>query len=257
MADVSARRSRRILARLFMTAFAAAAIGWTITVMPKLWSEAIVVQAASRISAGESYKPDVMKSLIASLDHNQGSVLRSSTLSKAAIIRLRIAEDAIAARDQQFIDGSLNALAQAVNDALTNAPSDPFQWLVLFWLDNARNGFKLEQLRYLQMSYALGPYEAWITIKRNRLALAIFPALSADLAEAAINEFLGLVRSRLYTEASDIVAGPAWPIRHLLLARLKDLKETDRRTFAKELYDRSLDDVPIPGIEPRPVRPWR
>jgi hypothetical protein len=246
-----------ILARLVTTAFAAAAIGWTITVMPKFWLEATVDQAAAHIIAGESYKPGVMKALIVDLDHNRGSALRSSALSKAAIIRLRSVEDAITAGDQQFIDESLNTLGQSVNDALTNAPSDPYQWLVLFWLANTRNGFKLEHLRYLQMSYATGPNEGWIAIKRNPVALAIFPALSADLAEASITEFIGLVRSRLYTEASNIIAGPAWPIRHILLARLKDLTETDRRTFAKVLYERGLDDVPVPGIEPRPARPWR
>ena len=138
-----------------------------------------------------------------------------------------------------------------------NAPSDPYQWLVLFWLNNTRSGFKSEHLHYLQTSYALGPQEGWIAIKRNRLTLAVFPSLSADLKEMAISEFVGLVRSQLYAEAVDILAGPGWQTRLILLGRLKELKEPDRRTLAKLLDDRNLDDVPVPGTEQQPRRAWQ
>jgi hypothetical protein len=253
----SSRRFGLILARLIMLAVATAAIGWTMAVMPKFWSEVTAAQTATHIIAGESFKPEIMESLATDLEYNRGSALRSSIMSKAAIIRLRRAEDAITAGDPQVINASLNALHRVIDDVLTNAPSDPYQWLVLFWLNDTRNGFELEHLRYLRMSYALGPNEGWIAIKRNRLALAIFPMLPIDLKEAAITEFVGLVRSQLYIEAVDIMVGPGWPIRQLLLARLNGLKEFDRRAFAKLLYKKNVDDITVPGIEMRPLRPWQ
>jgi hypothetical protein len=107
------------------------------------------------------------------------------------------------------------------------------------------------------MSYELGRYEGWIALKRNRLALAIFPSLPGDLAELAVSEFVALVRSGLYAEAADIVAGPGKMLRGALFSRLKDLSDSQRREFAKVLYVADLSDVPIPGYAPPPPRPWR
>jgi hypothetical protein len=256
LATFSSLRVGLILARLFMLAIGAAAIGWTIAVMPKFRASAPIADVAAHIIAGETYKPDTLQALAAGLDNSRASALRSFDLSKAAIIRLRQSENAIAIGDRPTIDSRLVALGQAIDDALMNAPCDPFLWLVLFSLDNTRSGFSTAHLRYLQMSYALGPNEGWIAIKRNRVALAVFSALSPDLAEAAISEFVGLVRSHFYSEAADIVAGPARPIRALLFTRLRDITEADRQAFAKLLHDRDLDDIPVPGIAPPPQRPW-
>ena len=258
MAAFSSGLLGNILARLLIAPLGAIAVAWSLSVVPTFWSQMPIIEVATHVLAGESYKREVFDALERRLDQAQASAVRPvSPTNVAAIIRQRLAENAIASGDQQLIDVKLDALRATIADALTYAPEDAYLWFVLFWLDSPRNGLTHENLGYLRMSYELGPYEAWIALKRNRLVLASFPALSADLAEAAITEFLGLVRSRLYTEASDIVAGPAWPIRHLLLARLKDLKEIDRRTFAKVLYDRGLDDVPVPGVESRSLRPWR
>jgi hypothetical protein len=254
MAALASLRVGLILARLFMVAIGAAAIGWAISVTPNFWAYAPIADIADHIIAGETYKPDVLEALAAGLSNSRALARRSSVLSKAAIIRLQQAENAIAIDDRQLIDARLQALGQATDDALSNAPYDPFLWLIRFWLDNTRAGFSPAHLRYLQMSYALGPNEAWIAFKRNRIALAIFSELPPALAEAAISEFVGLVRSHLYSEAADIVAGPARPIRDILFARLRDLKQSDRQPFAKLLYDRNLDDVPVPGIAPSPQR---
>jgi len=257
MAASSMLRLEMILTRLFTIGIAVGTICWTVIVMPTFWSEVTMVQAATRIVAGEVYKSDVMEALEAGLQKDRGSAFRSSVLNKAAIFRLRRADEAIATGNQYVIDASLDVLGQSVHNALANAPSDPYQWLVLFWLENAHNGFKPDHLRYLQMSYLLGPYEAWIAVKRNRLALALFSALPPDLAEAAISEFVGLVSSGLYTDAAEILEGQALPIRAVLLARLKAVPEYNRRPFARHLYDKNLDDFAVPGIAPPPVPLWR
>jgi hypothetical protein len=257
LASLSSLRVGLILARLFMLAVGAAAIGWTIAVMPQFRASTPIANVAAHIIAGETYKPDVLQAFADGLDNSRTAALRSSDLSKAAIIRLRQVENAIAIGDRQVIDARFAALGHAIDAALMNAPYDPFLWLVLFSLDNNRSGFSPAHLRYLQMSYALGPNEGWIAVKRNRIALAVFSALPPDLADAATSEFVGLVRSHFYSEAADIVAGPARPIRALLFARLKDVKEADRQALSKLLYDRGLDDIPVPGIAPLPQRPWR
>src|SRR6185312_11066251 len=141
--------------------------------------------------------PDVLNDLAARLTAPDAAPLTSRTLGRAAIVHLRQAELAFATDNRRAIDARLATLSGAIDDALANAPSDPFLWLVRFWLDNTRNGFDASHLRELRMSYALGPNEGWIAVKRSRLALAAFPGLTPTLADSAVAEFSGLVRSHL------------------------------------------------------------
>jgi hypothetical protein len=240
-----------------MVTIGAAAVGWAFAAMPIFWVSAPVADIAAHIIAGETYKSDVLEAVAARAHNSRASALRPSVLGKAAIIRLRQAENAMVTNDRPTIEARLETLGKATDDALVTAPCDPFLWLVLFSINNYRSGFNPALLRYLQMSYSLGPNEGWIAAKRNPIALANYSALPPDLAEAAISEFVGLVRSQFYNEAADIAAGPGRPIRDLLFARLRGLKEADRQAFAKQLYDRGLDDIPVPGVEAPPQRPWQ
>lgn len=242
--------TRVIIARLILMVTGVLAMVWAVAVIPVFWSENAIVDVAEAIRAGEAFKAEVLAAVAARTETNGDSMLRSSVLGEAAMIRLRQAEDAIRAGDPELIKQKLESLTRIVPEALRSAPDDPFLWLVWFWLDTSRNGLRPENLPFLQMSYDLGPYEGWIAIKRNRVALAAFPALTSDLAERAISEFVGLVRWGLIPEAADIAAGTAPPLRRILFARLKDLSYEQRRVFASAIYGRELDDVPVPGIAP-------
>jgi hypothetical protein len=100
MAALASLRVRLILARLFTVAIGAAAIGWTISVTPNFWAYAPIADVADQIIAGETYKPDMLDGLAAGLSNSQALARRSSALSKAAIIRLQQAENAIAIEDR-------------------------------------------------------------------------------------------------------------------------------------------------------------
>jgi hypothetical protein len=240
------------IARLVFAIAGAMAMAWAIAVIPVFWSENVIVDVARAIVAGEVFKPDVLAAVDAPTETASDSMLRSAVLSKAAVIRLRQAEDAIRAGDPKLIKLKLESLTRIVQETLRNAPDDPLLWLVSFWLDTSRNGVRPENLRFLRMSYELAPYEGWIAVRRNPVALTAFPALPNDLAERAISEFVGLVRWGLIPEASAIAAGLGRPLRSILFPRLKDLNYEQRRAFAGTVYGRELDDVPVPGIAPPP-----
>lgn len=225
-------------------------MAWAIIVSPVFWWENAIVDVARAVIAGEVFKPEVLAAVEARTETGSSSMLRSSALGKAAVIRLRQAEDAIRAGDPEVVDQRLDSLAGIVDETFRNAPDDPFLWLVRFSLDTTRNGLRPDGLRFLRMSYDLGPYEGWIALKRNPIALAAFPALPNDLAERAISEFVGLVRWGLVADASAIAAGTTPQLRSILFPRLKDLNYEQRRTFADAIYGRELDDVPVPGIAP-------
>src|SRR3954454_18873812 len=126
---------------------------WAISVFPKFSSEMVVVDVAKAVASGEVFKAEVLAAVDARSESDAGWMVRSSVLGKAAIIRLRQAENAIRTRDTGQIDQSLKSLARTIDAALLNAPSDPFLWLARFWLNNITNGFRSDHLRDLRMSY--------------------------------------------------------------------------------------------------------
>ncbi len=246
---------RNNAARLILAMAGAAAMTWAAIVFPVLWSEYAIVDVGQAVIRGEVFEPDVLAAVEAQTQGKSGSTLRSSVLGMAAVIRLRQAENAIRGGDRELIDRRLTSLNRMVRETLRNAPDDSFLWLALFWLDGTSNGVRPENVRFLRMSYELDPYEDWIAVKRNGVALAAFHALPKNLAARAISEFVGLVRWGLIPSAAEIAAGPARPLRGVLFPRLKQLPYEQRRAFADAIYGQGLDDVPVPGIPPPKPKP--
>ena len=75
---------------------------------------------------------DVLAAVDARAGNGAAGVVRSSVLGKSAVIRLRLAEDAIRAGDTDRVDQSLQSLTGIIDETLQNAPSDPFLWLARF-----------------------------------------------------------------------------------------------------------------------------
>jgi hypothetical protein len=248
--DLRRTRLEAMFSRSATIGLGTAAIIWSIAVLPGFVSLQKLADVTSHIIAGDIYKPSIFEAIEMEVDGDRALSRRPSSLSKISILRLRRTELELAVGDRRRIDSDLEALYHSVDDALANSPSDSFLWLVRFWIENTQHGFKLENLRYLQMSYRRGTYEGWVAIKRSRFALALFPMLDADLAEAAVAEFIELVRSGVFTQAAaDIFIGPGWPIRGILFSRLSELKMEQRQYFARLLNDRGIDDVSALNVD--------
>lgn len=236
-------------ARILVGSFAILTIAWVFFVVPVFWRQSPIENIARHIIAEDSFKIESLtsiKSTYSDLESLQGG--RSSVLSAAAVINLRLLEQAIARSDLKNLDSLMLETAGMIRQSLANVPADPFLWAVLFWLENTRNGFNRARLGYLKMSYLIGPNEGWIGVKRNRFSLAIYPSLTQDLAENAVSEFAHLVDSNYYGAAADILEGPGWPIRDVLMSGLKDVDDISRQTFAKVIYRRGLD-LSVPGVD--------
>lgn len=242
--------------RIFVCGLGIATIAWGGYAFPVFWRQSGIEQTAAHIIAGDPYKANVLSALAPQLDAIEvDSWGRTSALRNSAVIRLRILENAIADGDQNLVDRQMIKLHEAIDESLANTPADPFLWFVLFWLENTQNGYSADHLKYLRMSYSLGPNEGWIGVKRNRFALAIFSQLPADLAENAKGEFVRLVDSRFFSVMADILVGPGWEIRGILLTGLKDAAEVNRELFAKTVYKLGYD-ISVPGVERPDQRPW-
>jgi hypothetical protein len=240
--------------RALLGAFAAASISWAVITFPRFWSESVAFQAAAKIIEGDIYSTEALAAFA-----EQGAIrnLRSRPLALGAlsVIRLRQTE-AVLTREPEYVKSELGALRNVITEALANIPGASYQWLALFWTERRLREFDPRSLDTLRMSYSVGPREGWIAVRRNRLALVLYAALTDDLKEAAVSEFINLIKSRFYTDAADILIGSAPQVREIIYAQLERLSDADRQSFAKILSNKAPIDMPLPDSNRALPRPW-
>jgi hypothetical protein len=232
------------------------AVWWGIVAFPIFRQESSTKYIADRIIAGDPFKVEILAQQLPLMKSIETSVYCNATaIRSTAIIRLRMLEAAASANERELFDERLKSFGKVIRSSLSCVPTDSFLWLALNWAGTTENGSNPNNLKSLWMSYRLGPNEGWIALKRNRLAFARFQQLPPDLVEIAITEFIALIENNFYEQAADILIGPAWPERELILSRLARVSDRDRKLFADAL-DRRGYDVNAPGIA-RPGLPLR
>lgn len=239
------------MVRSFLIVLGFGAVWWGIVVFPRFWRESSIEHIAGHIINGEQYKTELLTRQLPVVDRIKGAAYcRPAALRSAAIFELRLFEVAMSANDLKHSTVDFKALDDVIHSSLSCSPADPFLWLVLYRLETAQNGADPKYLKYLRMSYQLGPNEAWIALKRNGVALADFERLPPNLKVAAISEFVDLLRFGFYENAVTIFTGPGRHVRNLILPQLNQVSERDRQEFANALYRKGVDII-IPGT----VRP--
>jgi hypothetical protein len=247
-----------LLTRIFIAFFGCIAIWWGIIMFPGFWQEASIERIAGLVIAGDQFKSEILARQLPIIDSTgRSAYCRPAGVRSAAIIRIRVAEQAMAGSDRSAIDGALANSQAAVRRSLACSPADPFLWLGLFWSMNTREAPIPYNFIYLRLSYLLGPNEGWIALRRNRIALAMFGSLPEDIKEKVIVEFLTLVKTGLTEIAADNFVGPGRQVRDVLLARMQDLDEASRKAFARSLHFRGYDDAIVPGLDRLERHPWQ
>ncbi|PPQ16841.1 hypothetical protein CV770_24225 [Bradyrhizobium sp. AC87j1] len=225
-----------------------AAVVWASTVFPVFRMSTPVREIASRILADDRFKPGVIDGVLASIDRSPELPLMSHAVTRTeAILRVRWAEEAMMRRGTD--EGDLRAAIseQKVRHSLTISPVDSFLWLKLYSLSSALHGFDVRNIAYLDQSYATGPFEGWIALQRNRLALAAFSMLSEVTRQKAEIEFAAIVDSGFVEAAAISLTNVGWLQRDRLLASLDRADVISREQFAKWLAREGVK-VDVPGI---------
>jgi hypothetical protein len=232
--------------RLLAIALAALALVWGVATLPLFWQARRLEATANLIVLGDRF--DTRELVAESARAKEwGNPPWVAIRRSAAIIRLRLVEDALRTGDRGSLDLRLQELKRSAVDVLEQDPADAFFWLIYYWCNVTMDGFAPPQLRFLQASYDFGPNEGWIAIRRNRLALAVYSQLSPVMKERVVSEFVGMVSSGLIVDAAANLVGPGAPIRSDLLQRLAVVPIAQRESFARYLYEIGVDAA-VPGV---------
>jgi len=248
---------RANIARLFLVLAALASAGWAVFFLSKSDNSIQLDNLANRIMSGDGFRQNPLlgsDQLLAAAENR--ALCNPLEMRGAAIVRLRLVEDAINASDTHLADQRLASLRASVDRALGCVPTEGFLWFIRYWSATHAGDSASDHFQELRMSYIMAPFEGWVALRRSRYALAIYDDLPDDLKEMARNEFVAIVASGFVGDAVKILRGPGWPIRdqllpHLDKVRLKIRLQLDKALRAQELI------VDIPGVEAREFRPWQ
>jgi hypothetical protein len=254
----ASRPARRlaIAGRIATVSLGLCSIGWAGYIAPMAWRQVPMARVAVKIIGGEPFGQGVLEDFTERRAPQPGeAVCQGVSLRTMAVIRLRFAELAIASGERDAIEQTQSDLDAALHRALSCAPTDPLLWFALYWLQNNVTGLRADNFRALRMSYRLGANEGWLALRRNRFVIAVYPALPDDLKQQVTDEFVQLVNADFLPTAADILAGPATPVREMLLSRLRGIDRQKLRVLSRLLADRGVDDA-FPELE-GPSRLWR
>ncbi|MFT4115675.1 hypothetical protein [Bradyrhizobium sp.] len=230
------------LARILGVSLGLLGVAWAASTFPVFRDEASLVVSAQHILSGEQYQTVQSNELGRELAGKNISTLRSTTLSRAVVVRLKLDELESASQKEGY-NPDLDATSQLVGSALARDPADAFLWLTAYWLESVQGKTSADP-RLLRMSYLLGPNEGWIATRRNPLAVRMFASLPPDVTDRVVAEFGSLVHSGLGQNAAGTLSGLDGPIREKLIGVL----DADTRGwFLRALEGRDGEERIPPG----------
>ena len=229
---------------------------WSLSALPSFQATTPARDIVARIIADERFKPGALDDALVRLQVSpQPSILQPEWFQAQALMYLRTAEAAMQRENSEEADRAAELAENKVKAALFAIPSDSFLWLMLYSVETNRNGFTPATARFLDQSYARGPNEGWIALRRNRLALTILPLLDPAIQEKVVSEFANIVSSDFTESAAVNFTTVGWVHRDRLLSALESVDIISREAFAKQLA-RGGTKARVHGIE-IDERPWR
>lgn len=232
----SRRQMRQAWLRAPLPLLGVAGVLWSLAALPSFWRVMPARELSTRILIDGRFKPGVLSTVLAGIEEQPDPILLPHEIARAeALVRVRIAEEAIETKSSEDVDRGTASAVEKVRSSLSSSPADPFLWLMLYSMETARNGLDLNNVNYLVQSYATAPREGWIALRRNKMALAIFPGLSEAMQTKVVSEFATMVDAGFIEDAATNLTTVGWPHRDRLLTSLAQVDIGARKSLVTRL----------------------
>jgi len=233
-----AKRARTML-RAPMLLIAVAGLAWSATSAVEATRAAALSEIAERTLAGQKVG---LKALNTILQVNRPTGCSAAEQAEAlTIISFARTRQVLASRI--FAEEQLADLEERAMAALECHPHRPLPWYLLFWARTQRLGYQAEHLPLLEMSYRLGPHEAWLQALRAPFLMNLFDELPQANQRAALADYENLLRTGLFIAAAQSLTNAPSEIRAEMLAAANRIPPHDLQRFGMALrtFDSSVE----------------
>lgn len=210
---------------------------------------------ARRIVAGRTFLPAELEVALADAPLD-GPDCQAEKRQAHLVIRAERVDQLLSGEDLARLDQDTAALLHESESLLACSPRDAFAWLMRYWSQTRLIGFGDKALQSLERSYRFGPREAWIAVRRNRMALGVFRRLPSPLQATVKAEFAALLDLQIIEPSIETLSRTPPAVRAELYDVMAQRPESTRVKIGLALRERGLSTEGL-ALPAQPARPWR
>jgi hypothetical protein len=150
-------------------------------------------------------------------------------------MEMSLAESALRSGTVAEFDRRTHSLETRSKRILSCAPRQSFVWLLIFQLEVLHGALDEHSFDLLAMSYETSPNEAWISIRRNLVAMPLILVAPEPMRHKILNEFQLLMRYGFFDVAARAYLGAPEAARSLLQTRIEQLDGSRQKAFSEAL----------------------
>jgi len=239
-----------ILLRLFGLFAAIVAVG--IVMFEKETS--VYARVAQRVWQAQPYRPELMADLLhQALGSRLPWACATGMAASRAAIAVRVAEDAMAGRNEVPLKEALETASGALDDGLACRPLAGHLWLAQFWISAIAGGFSEQKLAAFDRSVVTGPHEGWLMRLRAIVGARYYRQLSEPERRWFFDDFRATAIMG-YAEDTVVAVQRLQDEPQRLKAEIEVLPKGDRPRIANWLLNQGIDLKIVTGVE---LRPWQ
>lgn len=165
------------------------------------------------------------------------SLSACDTYSQRAMLLMEmpLAEAALRSGAVNEFDQRIHSLEARSRRILSCTPRESFVWLLAFDLAVLHGQLNKQSFNLLAMSYETSPNEAWISIRRNMVALPLVLIAPEPVKNEILQEFQKLIRNGFVDDTARSYLTASGPIRLLLQTQIEQLEISRQKAFSDAL----------------------
>jgi hypothetical protein len=221
--------------RALTLAVAGLGLAWGILTLPQSEAADDLRYIESRLLRFETFSPSTVAQTLDSPVSRNLSACDTHSQRAMLLMELPLAEAALRAGSATEFDRHIRSLETRSRRILSCTPRESFVWLLAFDLEVLHGQLKDHSFDLLAMSYETSPNEAWISIRRNTVAMPLVLDAPEMVRRKVLSEFQQLARNGFAVDAARSYLAAPQPIRSLLQTRIEQLAPPLQKAFSEEL----------------------
>ena len=210
-------------------------LAWGIFVLPQSELADEFRDIEDRLLRFETFRPASFARTLASQNSQELSACDTHSQRALLLTEMSLAETALRSGTVKEFDQHAKSLESRATRVLSCQPRQSFVWLLVFQLEVLKGVLSEHSFDLLAMSYETSPNEAWISIRRNLVAMPLVLVAPEPTREKILNEFQLLIRYRFLNVAARAYLGAPEAARSLLQTRIEQLDDSQQKAFSDAL----------------------